>query len=126
MGSEKELALENSERCSIHQGPVRKTEAVTSVSDRGDLILGIGYSGTERLKKTMRSFTPCWCNPEVNMGCFRKQLPSLGLTEKKRENLEEWVPCSWWSDLSEEGVHSPAGTGPLRGPGCVLRLPKGA
>lgn len=93
MGSEKELALENSERCSINQGPVRKTEAVASVSNRGDLILGIGYSGTERLKKTMRSFTPCCYNPEVNMGCFRKQLPSLRLTEKKERTWKNGSPA---------------------------------
>lgn len=60
LGLRKGMAFEeNSERCPINQVPVRKRETVITVPDRGDLTLGIGYRGAERLKKAMRSSTPC-------------------------------------------------------------------
>lgn len=57
-----------------------------SVSDRGGLIAGSGYSGAEKLKKNMGYFTVCSCNPKFNRVSSRNSYHSSGWWKKKKES----------------------------------------
>ena len=56
-----------------------------SVSDRGGLIAGSGYSGAEKLKN-MGSFTMCSCNPKLNRVSSWNSYHSSGWWKKKKES----------------------------------------
>ena len=110
---------------------------MTSVSDRGGLILGSGYSGAERLKQNMRSFTVCCCNPKLNTVSLWNSYHSSGWFKNKKSgrrgsqqlvlrSLRGWGSLDHWGGLVAFSDH-PEGHGwVLEGVGWSCLVPSPA